>query len=145
VARPQPHSILARWGSVDREVVSVGGAAAPDYGAILSPDRMFMRRERGSERTDLRLARLYASRYRKPACLIQQRRAVPIWILISGDRPQHGLVPDTDWMADAGVPVHVLRKIAGHGSLTTTQRYVHPDQDPIISAGEALSAHLFSN
>jgi integrase len=25
------------------------------------------------------------------------------------------------WMADAGVPVHVLRKIAGHGSLTTTQ------------------------
>jgi integrase len=27
------------------------------------------------------------------------------------------------WMADAGVPVHVLRKIAGHGSLVTTQRY----------------------
>ena len=31
-------------------------------------------------------------------------------------------------MADAGVPVHVLRKIAGHGSLTTTQRYLHPDR-----------------
>jgi integrase len=29
------------------------------------------------------------------------------------------------WMADAGVPVHVLRKIAGHGSLTTTQLYLH--------------------
>ena len=29
------------------------------------------------------------------------------------------------WMADAGVPVHVLRKIAGHGSLSTTQRYLH--------------------
>ncbi|GAA0411574.1 hypothetical protein GCM10009530_75100 [Microbispora corallina] len=29
------------------------------------------------------------------------------------------------WMPDAGVPVHVLRKIAGHGSLTTTQRYLH--------------------
>ena len=26
-----------------------------------------------------------------------------------------------------GVQVHVLRKIAGHGSLTTTQRYLHPD------------------
>lgn len=24
------------------------------------------------------------------------------------------------WFADAGVPVHVLCKIAGHGSLTTT-------------------------
>lgn len=30
------------------------------------------------------------------------------------------------WMADAGVPVHHLRKIAGHGSLTTTQRYLYP-------------------
>jgi len=26
------------------------------------------------------------------------------------------------WMADAGVPLHVLRKIAGYGSLATTQR-----------------------
>ncbi|MBH5334032.1 site-specific integrase [Streptomyces pactum] len=31
------------------------------------------------------------------------------------------------WMADAGVPLHVLRIIAGHGSLMTTQRYLHPD------------------
>lgn len=46
------------------------------------------------------------------------------------------------WMADAGVPVHVLRKIAGHGSLTTTQRYLHPDSQSITDAGDALSAHL---
>ncbi|GII65650.1 integrase [Sphaerisporangium krabiense] len=46
------------------------------------------------------------------------------------------------WMADAGVPVHVLRKIAGHGSLSTTQRYLHPDARSIADAGEALSAHL---
>lgn len=46
------------------------------------------------------------------------------------------------WMADAGVPVHVLRKIAGHGSLTTTQRYLHPDLRTITDAGTALSAHL---
>ncbi|MGH3342629.1 MAG: tyrosine-type recombinase/integrase [Carbonactinosporaceae bacterium] len=46
------------------------------------------------------------------------------------------------WMADAGVPVHVLRKIAGHGSLTTTQRYLHPNQQSVTDAGEALSAHL---
>lgn len=46
------------------------------------------------------------------------------------------------WMADAGVPVHVLRKIAGHGSLTTTQRYLHPDRQSITDAGMALSAHL---
>ncbi|WP_248964549.1 tyrosine-type recombinase/integrase [Sphaerisporangium perillae] len=46
------------------------------------------------------------------------------------------------WMADAGVPVHVLRKIAGHGSLITTQRYLHPDSRSIADAGDALSAHL---
>ncbi len=44
--------------------------------------------------------------------------------------------------AHAGVPVHVLRKIAGHGSLTTTQRYLHPDQRSITDASDALTAHL---
>ncbi|MGI5347272.1 hypothetical protein ACQEU8_03650 [Streptomyces sp. CA-250714] len=45
-------------------------------------------------------------------------------------------------MADAGMPPHVLGKIAGHGSLTTTQRYSHPDQQAVELAGSALSAHL---
>ncbi|MEW1775157.1 hypothetical protein [Streptomyces sp. NPDC086777] len=34
------------------------------------------------------------------------------------------------------------RRIAGHGSLTTTQRYLHPDVHKITAAGAALSAHL---
>ncbi|MFI5606853.1 tyrosine-type recombinase/integrase [Amycolatopsis sp. NPDC051903] len=46
------------------------------------------------------------------------------------------------WMADAGVPVHVLRKIAGHGSLSTTQRYLHPDRQSITDAGDMLTRHL---
>lgn len=46
------------------------------------------------------------------------------------------------WMADAGVPVHVLRIIAGHGSLTTTQRYLHPDRRTVTAAGDALSTYL---
>lgn len=46
------------------------------------------------------------------------------------------------WMADAGVPVHVLRKIAGHGSLTMTQRYLHPDTASIAAAGDSLTAFL---
>ncbi|MEV4283219.1 tyrosine-type recombinase/integrase [Actinoplanes xinjiangensis] len=45
-------------------------------------------------------------------------------------------------LADAGVKPHVLRKIAGHGSVTTTQRSLHPDQRSINEAGHALSAHL---
>jgi integrase len=46
------------------------------------------------------------------------------------------------WMADAGVPVHVLRKIAGHGSLITTQRYLHPDAASITAAGDSLTTFL---
>ncbi|MET7906297.1 site-specific integrase [Streptomyces sp. NPDC005355] len=46
------------------------------------------------------------------------------------------------WMADAGVPVHVLQRIAGHGSLATTQRYLHPSTRSIHLAGAALSSYL---
>ena len=46
------------------------------------------------------------------------------------------------WMADAGVPLHVLRLIAGHGSLQTTQRYLHPDLQSVLRAGRTLSNHL---
>jgi hypothetical protein len=45
-------------------------------------------------------------------------------------------------MADAGVPLHVLRLIAGHGSLQTTQRYLHPDLHTVTRAGHTLSTHL---
>jgi integrase len=48
------------------------------------------------------------------------------------------------WMADAGVPVHHLRKIAGHGSLTTTQRYLHPNRQAVTDAGDLLTQHLRS-
>ncbi|GHH83280.1 hypothetical protein GCM10018781_69960 [Kitasatospora indigofera] len=46
------------------------------------------------------------------------------------------------WFADAGVPIHVLQKIAGHGHITTTQRYLHPDKSSIEKAGRTLSRHL---
>ncbi|WP_323379462.1 tyrosine-type recombinase/integrase [Streptomyces durbertensis] len=46
------------------------------------------------------------------------------------------------WMADAGVPLHVLRVMAGHGSLQTTQRYLHPDLLAISAAGRSLSTYL---
>jgi hypothetical protein len=47
-------------------------------------------------------------------------------------------------LAEAGVPVpvHVRRKIASHGTLTTTPRHPHPDRQSIRTAGEALALHL---
>ena len=47
------------------------------------------------------------------------------------------------WMGDAGVPVHVLRKIAGHADLSTTQRYLHPDRQSVAGAGELLSYQCY--
>lgn len=38
------------------------------------------------------------------------------------------------WVADAGIRVHLLRKIAGHGSLTTTPPYLHSHQRSIEEA-----------
>ncbi|MEC3976258.1 tyrosine-type recombinase/integrase [Amycolatopsis sp. H20-H5] len=46
------------------------------------------------------------------------------------------------WFADSGVPVHHLQKIAGHGSLTTTQRYLHPSKQSVADAGELLSQFI---
>ncbi|MEV0087261.1 site-specific integrase [Saccharopolyspora sp. NPDC050642] len=46
------------------------------------------------------------------------------------------------WLADAGVKVHDLRKIAGHASLTTTQRYLHTSHQSVTDAGTLLSKHL---
>jgi len=46
------------------------------------------------------------------------------------------------WLADAGVLMHVLQSIAGHGSITTTQRYLHPDRRAIEEAGNLLSTFV---
>jgi hypothetical protein len=48
------------------------------------------------------------------------------------------------WIADAGVPLHTLRKIAGHADLGTTQRYLHPDRQSVADAGKLLFGHLWS-
>lgn len=33
----------------------------------------------------------------------------------------------TTWLADAGVPLHVLQRVLGHASIETTKGYLHPD------------------
>lgn len=42
----------------------------------------------------------------------------------------------------ARVLIHVLRRIASHGSLTIAQRRLHPHTHKIPAVGAALSAHL---
>ena len=41
---------------------------------------------------------------------------------------RHGLRhTGATWLADAGIPLHVLQSILGHKSLETTRGYLHPD------------------
>jgi len=46
------------------------------------------------------------------------------------------------WMADAGVPLHVLREILGHRSLETTRGYLHADTRHLTDAATAVNAFL---
>jgi integrase len=43
------------------------------------------------------------------------------------------------WMADAGVELHMLQRVAGHQDPAVTSRYLHPDNRALQEAGEAFS------
>ncbi|MFG2500817.1 tyrosine-type recombinase/integrase [Streptomyces sp. NPDC048441] len=49
------------------------------------------------------------------------------------------------WMADAGIPLHVLQQIAGHCDITTTQLYLHPSVRHLATARQSLTDYLNSN
>ena len=44
------------------------------------------------------------------------------------------------WMADAGVELHILQRVAGHQDPAVTSRYLHPDVQAMLNAGAAFSA-----
>ncbi|OKI03012.1 integrase [Streptomyces sp. CB02056] len=46
------------------------------------------------------------------------------------------------WMADTSILPHILKEIAGHRLITTTQHYFHPDVLRILEASQALTHHL---
>ncbi|WP_231579566.1 site-specific integrase [Dermacoccus sp. PE3] len=59
------------------------------------------------------------------------------------DLTRHGLRhTGATWMADAGVPLHVLQDILGHASMETTRGYLHPDDRHLASAAEQANAFL---
>ncbi|WP_022883666.1 tyrosine-type recombinase/integrase [Glaciibacter superstes] len=59
------------------------------------------------------------------------------------DLTRHGLRhTGATWMADAGIPLHVLQEILGHASVDTTRGYLHPDDRHLASAAEQANAFL---
>lgn len=58
-----------------------------------------------------------------------------------GGLVRHGLRHTAlTWMADSGVPLHVLQRVAGHQDPAVTGRYLHPDTRALIDAATAFSA-----
>ena len=43
------------------------------------------------------------------------------------------------WMADAGVDLHILQRVAGHQDPAVTAGYLHPDTTAVLAAGSAFS------
>jgi hypothetical protein len=42
-------------------------------------------------------------------------------------------------MADAGLNLHILQRVAGHQDPAVTARYLHPDTQATLDAGTAFS------
>lgn len=46
------------------------------------------------------------------------------------------------WLADSGVPLHVLQQILGHHSIETTKAYLHPDHRHLSDAAKQANTFL---
>src|SRR6185436_13979814 len=67
------------------------------------------------------------------------------WDQLVGELGLNGLVRHglrhtaLTWMADAGVDLHLLQRVAGHQDPAVTSRYLHPDHEAVLGAGAAYS------
>lgn len=61
---------------------------------------------------------------------------------LSFDRlTRHGLRhTGATWMADAGIPLHVLQQVLGHQAIETSKGYLHPDHRH-REAGQSFPRH----
>lgn len=58
---------------------------------------------------------------------------------------RHGLRhTGATWLADSGIPLHVLQQILGHESIETTKLYLHPDTRHLADAARQANAYLAS-
>ncbi len=46
------------------------------------------------------------------------------------------------WFANAGISIHVVSDILGHGSVETTRAYLHPDDTELHKAAARMNQHL---
>jgi integrase len=62
------------------------------------------------------------------------------------DLKRHGLRhTGATWLADSGVPLHVLQQILGHRSIETTKAYLHPDHRHLADAAKQANQFFAAN
>jgi integrase len=62
------------------------------------------------------------------------------------DLKRHGLHhTGATWLADSGVPLHVLQQILGHRSIETTKAYLHPDHRHLADAAKQANQFFAAN
>ncbi len=109
---------------------------------IIEPLRPTLERLTAGQRVDQRLL----SGPRGGVITTATLRDATNWDQLVRDIGQPGLVRHglrhtaLTWMADAGVELHILQRVAGHQDPAVTSRYLHPDVQAMLDAGARFSA-----
>ena len=145
-------------GDVDlaRGLLTVRRQTYPGRGGLVTKETKGRRRRSVPIIDPLRetLTRLVAGRARTSRLLLGPRGGVVTtatlrdatgWDHLVGDLGLTGLVRHglrhtaLTWMADAGVELHLLQRVAGHQDPAVTARYLHPDHQAVLGVGAAYS------
>ncbi len=148
-----------RVGDVDLErgLLNVSRQTYPGHGGLITKETKGRRRRRVPIIDPLRatLERLTVERDVHGRLLSGPRggvittatlRDATSWDQVVREIGQPGLVRHglrhtaLTWMADAGVELHILQRVAGHQDPAVTSRYLHPDVQAMLEAGASFSA-----
>ena len=148
-----------RVGDIDlvRGLIHVHRQTYPGRGGLVTKETKGRRRRTVPIIDPLRptLARLTAGRHPEERLVVGPRGGVITtatlrdatgWDALVTELGQPGLVRHglrhtaLTWMADAGIDLHILQRVAGHQDPAVTARYLHPDVQAMLKAGTAFSA-----
>ena len=148
-----------RVGDIDlvRGLIHVHRQTYPGHGGLVTKETKGRRRRTVPIIDPLRptLVRLTAGRRSEERLVLGPRGGVITtatlrdatgWDALVTELGQPGLVRHglrhtaLTWMADAGVDLHILQRVAGHQDPAVTARYLHPDVQAMLEAGTAFSA-----
>jgi integrase len=142
---------------LQRGLLTVRRQTYPDRGGLVTKETKGRRRRSVPIIEPLRatLVRLTVGRARDARLLVGPRGGVITTATLRDATRWDELVNDLElaglgrhglrhtaltWMADAGIDVHLLQRMAGHQDPAVTSRYLHPDHQAVLDVGLAYRA-----